>query len=477
MTPQHPSNQNVPLVPPLCAKGESVVDDTALRLPTAKPRPGDHLPQVPGDYSRLDKPAYPTPERCPPDAGQSGETGAPELLWAHALQCVATPTLMELGIAAAAVCTVEGRVLELTGTPRAMHWMMDHGLRPGIRLHEDTAQTPQLGRALRAACGTALDETGSPRTGSGAFGRSPGQTASSVVHAAEVPWMAAAMFLDEEPSIAPPALLCLWTLPADVRPLRATLKALAAGMRHWVRAEHERDERVRVDDRIRDIERFSILSSLAAGIAHEIRNPLTTARGFLQLFAERLGSDTDKQFLTLTIQELDRIHQLVVDFMSLARPAESTYQPVNVAEVLRSTAEFIRPEALLRDVVLETVIPAGEVWVIGDERQLKQVLLNIAQNALQACTSGGRVTLSLEASVYEVQLIVRDMGCGIPPHELDKVFQPFYTTKPTGTGLGLAISKRIVEEHRGSIEIDSTVGVGTTVTIRLPCSAAPPPLP
>lgn len=219
--------------------------------------------------------------------------------------------------------------------------------------------------------------------------------------------------------------------------------------------------------KIQDVEKLSILTSLAAGIAHEIRNPLTTARGFLQLFHERLDSAEDKRFLTLTISELDRIQRLVTDFMSLAKPVAPNYAPLNIAEAIQEVADFMHPEATLQGVTFETSVPDTPIWVRADEHQLKQVILNVIQNALQACTPKDSVRVHLTVRKGQVTILVKDTGCGMTPRELVRIYQPYFTTKSTGTGLGLAVSKRIIQEHGGSIAITSTSGQGTTVQIRL----------
>lgn len=222
-----------------------------------------------------------------------------------------------------------------------------------------------------------------------------------------------------------------------------------------------------IESRLQDTERLAVLTSLAAGIAHEIRNPLTTARGFLQLFSERLKSESDRRFLDLTITELDRIQQLVMDFMSLAKPDESHYAQTELTHLIRSTAQFLHPEATLHGVTLTVNVPDIEVYIWADEKKIKQILMNIVQNALHACTKQDRVSLQLTPMEDKVEVKVEDTGCGMNQEQLDKIFQPFFTTKATGTGLGLSVTKRIVEEHNGTISVESATGVGTTVCICL----------
>lgn len=221
-----------------------------------------------------------------------------------------------------------------------------------------------------------------------------------------------------------------------------------------------------VNLRLRDVEKLRTLNSLAAGIAHDIRNPLTTARGFLQLFMKQIQSDRDMQFLHLIIDELDRIQGLLSHFMSIAKPPLPKYARTDMVPVLREVCDFLAPEATLRDVELSLEVPHEPLLAYADVAQMKQVLLNVVQNALHACQNKGRVHLSLHATYSTIVLSVVDNGCGIA--DISKLYRGFYTTKETGTGLGVVVSRRIVEEHQGCLDISSKPGVGTTVRIVLP---------
>lgn len=223
-----------------------------------------------------------------------------------------------------------------------------------------------------------------------------------------------------------------------------------------------------MESHMRDADKLTVLASLAAGIAHEIRNPLTTAKGFLQLFAERQCENPDRRYLDLTIHELNRISELVKDFMSLARPEHRLYQPVDLVTLAGEVQQFLQPEAILHGITLDFETSDPELCVYADANQLKQVLINVVQNAMQACDEGNRVWLAITAKKNTVALSVHDTGPGLTQEQLSKVFQPFFTTKATGTGLGLPISKQIMKEHGGSIEIKSEVGKGTTVFLDFP---------
>ncbi|QQE79979.1 nitrogen regulation protein NR(II) [Alicyclobacillus sp. SO9] len=231
---------------------------------------------------------------------------------------------------------------------------------------------------------------------------------------------------------------------------------------------HDLSQHKRWESQLKDMEKMSTLTSLAAGIAHEIRNPLTAAKGFLQLFTERISDVEERRFLDLTVTELDRINALVKDFMSLARPVQTEYNRIDLSQAVSEAVHFTQPEAALHGVNFEVDMSDEPLWTWGDANHLKQVLLNVVQNALHACTSNrGTVTLAVKQMDAACVIEIHDTGIGIPKQEMDKIFQPFFTTKESGTGLGLAISRRIIEDHGGKIAIESQPNQGTTVRITL----------
>jgi len=223
--------------------------------------------------------------------------------------------------------------------------------------------------------------------------------------------------------------------------------------------------------KLQEFEKVSALAQLSAGIAHEIRNPLTTARGFLQLFAERCD-DKDRAYLELTISELDRIRELLEDFMGLCRPDREDVAEVDMAEIARSVHRFLVPEASLCDIAFELNVPAHPIPAAVRPAHIKQVLINLVQNALQACRGQAHAVVRLDVAEKEDRVLVQvvDNGCGI--ENMDRIFRPFYTTKSTGTGLGLFVCKHIIESHGGSISVCSQVSAGTTVTVEIPKCAS-----
>ena len=253
------------------------------------------------------------------------------------------------------------------------------------------------------------------------------------------------------------------------------LQALAsqAGLAFENAALHE-EQRDRVR-RLYRAERLATAGQLAAGIAHEIRNPLTSIRSTIQYVLPSFqDSDQKRELLGGLLSEIDRMDRIVNDLLTLTRVSDFRPNPVNLVELLEQSILLISSQARKQSVEIEYRHPASQLEVQGDAGQLKQVLLNIFLNGLQAMPGGGKLTVSLAAAFPErarrdsVALEISDTGGGIPAEHLDKVFDPFFTLKKEGTGLGLSISYGIIQQHEGDIELRSQPGQGTTVMIRLP---------
>ncbi|CAG7627997.1 Sporulation kinase A [Paenibacillus solanacearum] len=223
-------------------------------------------------------------------------------------------------------------------------------------------------------------------------------------------------------------------------------------------------ERKKEEEWVRRSEKLSIIGQLAAGVAHEIRNPLTALKGFIQLLQAK-----NTPYTEIMLEELDRINSIVNEFMTIAKPQALTYTACDLKPLLESVIQFMQPQALLCnvDIRLET---EGAVRPISCEpNQIKQVLINLVKNAIEAMFSGGVVTVTLDGTDEEWAVVrITDEGEGIPEDKLPQLGEPFFSTKSMGTGLGLMVCQRIVEAHKGTLSIASMVGQGTTVTIVLP---------
>jgi signal transduction histidine kinase len=235
-------------------------------------------------------------------------------------------------------------------------------------------------------------------------------------------------------------------------------------------------------DRLYRAERLAAVGQLAAGVAHEIRNPLTAIRSTMQYLLRGLDPGEPKhQLVEELLSEVDRINSTVGGLLSLSRSGELRKTEIDLLEPLGRAVQLVTARAAEQEVVIESDVGGGghgghPLWVLGDAGQLKQVFLNLLLNALQSMPGEGRITVTaaLWPSVRGreearwVQVRIADTGPGIPPEQLRRVFDPFYTTKHDGTGLGLAICHGIIEQHEGEIQMESEMGAGTTVLIRLP---------
>jgi len=214
-------------------------------------------------------------------------------------------------------------------------------------------------------------------------------------------------------------------------------------------------------------EKFSAVGQLAAGIAHEVRNPLTALKGFLQLLQEKT-KEPQQAYFSIMFSELDRIASIVSEFLVLAKPQVSELRSCNPTDLVNLVVTLLEAEANLRNVRLNVQIVTAVPDVCWEVNRVKQVLLNLMKNAIEASGTGGKVDIQLQQKADTLEIRVIDEGAGIPEERLVRLGEPFYSTKAKGTGLGLMISRRIVEAHGGALEITTEVGHGTCVSVRLP---------
>jgi signal transduction histidine kinase len=240
-------------------------------------------------------------------------------------------------------------------------------------------------------------------------------------------------------------------------------------------AELYRTQRERLD-RLYRAERLAAVGQLAAGVAHEIRNPLTAIRSTMQYLLRGFDPGEPRHELVHELlREVDRINSTVGGLLSLSRSGELRKSDIDLLEPLSQAVQLLRARAAEQGVEVCCNLGVGALRVLGDADQLKQVFLNLLLNALQSMPSGGRITVaaapwprSEPPGTRWAQARIEDTGAGIPPEQMRRVFDPFYTTKRDGTGLGLAICHGIIEQHQGEIQLESEVGKGTAVSVRLP---------
>jgi two-component system sensor histidine kinase HydH len=227
----------------------------------------------------------------------------------------------------------------------------------------------------------------------------------------------------------------------------------------------------RLQNEVRRHEKLAALGGLAAGVAHEIRNPLSSIKGLASFFADQFeyGSDSQEAAVVM-VQEVDRLNRVITELLDFARPTDLKRKSTDLASLVTRSLRLIRQEAANQNITIN-LQPEDDICPVRiDPDRMAQCLLNLYLNAIQAMENSGTLTvrISVDNDQY-VHITVSDTGRGIHSGKLDKVFDPYFTTKKTGTGLGLAIVHKIVEAHQGQMKVKSTPGQGTSFTVIIPC--------
>ena len=226
-------------------------------------------------------------------------------------------------------------------------------------------------------------------------------------------------------------------------------------------------------------QRLAAVGEMAAGIAHEIRNPLASMSGSIQVLRQELTlSDEQAQLMDIVLRESERLNDTIKSFLAYARPQRFALAKLDIRRVVQDAALLLRNSAEVQaHHAIAVDVPADPVWCEADENQIRQVIWNLATNGLRAMAQGGRLLLTAATAndgSGATLLTVEDQGRGIPAEDLDVIFQPFHSSFEKGTGLGLAIVHRIVTDHNGTINVSSRVGAGTVVAVRLPMRGTSP---
>ena len=242
----------------------------------------------------------------------------------------------------------------------------------------------------------------------------------------------------------------------------------------WVNQNRHLRKMKEMEDRIQLAERISSLGHLAAGVAHEIRNPLNAiGMGLQRLKREFLPPDESKReeyisFTELILKEVRRVNGIIEQFLTLSRPFQLNLKKSSLQDLLNHLVTLFREEASSLGITLEAEIPPDLPLIKIDPEKLTQALINIMKNGMQAMGQGGTLRVETKSLKDRVEVTISDSGSGIPPDQMEKIFNYYYTTKEKGVGLGLPIAHRIIEAHEGHLKIESRVGVGTKVTMTLP---------
>ncbi|MEH7331628.1 ATP-binding protein [Neobacillus drentensis] len=230
-------------------------------------------------------------------------------------------------------------------------------------------------------------------------------------------------------------------------------------------------DRYLFEEKMKEAEKQALAGRIAAGIAHEIRNPLTTVRGYLQFLEKEVDASTSQLFSNLLIPEIDRANKIITDFLSITKPSIKEFELIQVQHFLIDyLLKFLKSESLLYSVGLDIEIPpdAKNLTILCNREELLQVFINLFQNSVQAKRETPlKIKIFTRVADEHVQFIFRDNGKGIPLSILTHIFEPFFSTKDCGTGLGLPVSQKIVENHKGTMQASSD-GMGTEFIIELP---------
>ncbi|MBM7647327.1 two-component system, sporulation sensor kinase D [Bacillus ectoiniformans] len=227
-------------------------------------------------------------------------------------------------------------------------------------------------------------------------------------------------------------------------------------------------QQTKVEKMQQESQKLELIGTLAAGTAHEIRNPLTGIKGLVQLLNEKYNDPEDEYYYSIINKEIARINQIVSEFLILGKPTAQRIQVIDIRDILSDVSPLISSEANLYSMEFNMVLPDEETLIKINVDQLKQVILNLTKNAFEAMSEGGHLSLVVDKGPAHCQLTISDTGIGIEQDQLELIFKPFYTSKENGTGLGLVVCKRIIDSFDGIIEVDSEEGNGTNIYITLP---------
>ncbi|WP_052144564.1 ATP-binding protein [Halalkalibacter okhensis] len=225
-------------------------------------------------------------------------------------------------------------------------------------------------------------------------------------------------------------------------------------------------ERKRMQEEMQRAVKLNAISELAASIAHEVRNPLTVVKGFLQLM-QKDEKGKKKEYFNIALCEMNRAEQIISDYLNFAKPQFKNIEVIEVNQILNEIISFVTPYSLKENVELH-IVGTENTLISCDKNQFKQVLINLIKNAIEATPEKGQVRVKVEEDKTVVRLTITDTGKGMSPEQLANIGTVFYSTKEKGTGLGTVVSFRIIEEMGGTLRYESRVNVGTKVTIVMP---------
>lgn len=229
------------------------------------------------------------------------------------------------------------------------------------------------------------------------------------------------------------------------------------------------DQHQQIQQELQRADKLNVISQLAASVAHEVRNPLTTVQGFLQLMSsEPQVHHNHKNYIDISLRELNDAQSIINDYLSLAKPHTEGLSSINLSAEVKNAVSLINSYSNIKDIRIESSIQ-DSLYMNGNRAELKQILVNIMKNGIEAMRDNGLLTVRLYSNLEEIVIEIIDTGMGMTKEQIHKVGTPFYSTKDKGTGVGLTISYQLVHSMKGKVGIESERGKGTKFTIRFPC--------
>ncbi len=252
-------------------------------------------------------------------------------------------------------------------------------------------------------------------------------------------------------------------------PVEYTVKPMLEKGKHVGTVITFRDvtERKKTEQLLQEWEQLAFLAQMSAGIAHEIRNPLTSLKGFMQLI--KSNKQWNEHYFDIMDMEFNRIESIIKELLTFSKPQLSDYKEVNIKELLDQVIVLMQPQAIMKNITIESLYESPFYRMECIEHQVKQVFINIVKNAIEAMHKSGKITIGLRKDQEEYEITVTDEGPGMTQETIDRLGEPFFTTKKEGTGLGLMVTNNIIKnQHQGSLQIKSEVNKGTQFIIRFP---------
>lgn len=247
------------------------------------------------------------------------------------------------------------------------------------------------------------------------------------------------------------------------------LKGIARAPKGYIAVFQDLTQIKKLEDEIKKKEKMAAIGELSSSIAHEIRNPLASLKGSIQMLKEdAVNPDQKERLMGIALKEMERLNRIITDFLTYSRPTLPVFQTFDIRELLDETVELLQNIDHEKGRITVRKNYSSPLLVLADPQKMHQVFWNLGLNAIEAMPEGGELSISAHETNNHVAITFQDSGCGIEGKDIGKVFYPFFTTKGDGTGLGLAIAYRIIDEHNGRISVKSTTGIGTAFEIILP---------